>query len=471
MQLNQRRRSSQPRNGTLTQALRLATVGLFATAGFDAQAQMLQTQAPMKPAQTTTEDPVDDLGKVRVETGILFYQETGGRVQATEPVIAMTLNHRSGDVLSLKLTADTLTGATPNGAAPWNAPQTFTTPTKTSVSTTSTSASGNSTISTVNGIAVRNYSAVAHALPLDYGFNDERYAFDVNYSQLVRPDIRLNYGGSYSTEHDYVSKSLSFGVSKDFNDKNTTVSLSVNGEFDDSQPYFGTPTPFTVMNGEQKGGNRTKTVVDVVLGVTQVVNRYWLMQLNYNFSNNDGYQTDPYRILSVVDPTSGAPQQYLYENRPNTRQRQSLYFGNKLALGPTVTDLSGRYYHDSWGITSYTAELAERVPIVSWLYIEPFARYYHQTKANFFVNYLVGGAALPAFATSDSRLGQFDATTFGLNAGFKVSKTGQITLRGTYYSQTGNGHPADAIGALKNENLFSGIKAYSAFVGYSFAFQ
>ncbi len=455
----------------LTQALGLLTATLFATGSVNASAQTSGSASSTRGGADISSDTSTDLGKIRVDTAILFYQEEGGRVQATEPVLSMTLNHRDGDVLGIKLTADTLTGATPNGAAPWSSPQTFVTPTKVSVSTTSTGASGNSIITTVDGIAVRNYSAAAHALPLDYGFNDQRYALDLNYSTLLRLDIRLSGGVGYSSEHDYTSTSVNAGITKDLNDKNTTLSLSVNAEFDTSEPYFGTPVPFSVMSGTAKGGNTDKSVVDAVIGITQVMNRYWLAQLNYNVSTNNGYQTDPYRILSLVDPVTGAPLQYVYENRPKSRLRQSVYFGNKIALGPTITDISGRYYHDSWGINSYTAELSERVTLDTWVYVEPFARYYHQTAATFFRNYLVWGDATPQYASSDSRVGQFDSTTFGLKVGFRVGTSGELYLRGSVYNQTGNGHPTDAIGQLKNENLFSGVKAYAGLLGYTFVFK
>jgi hypothetical protein len=83
-------------------------------------------------------------------------------------------------------------------------------------------------------------------------------------------------------------------------------------------------------------------VYNLVTGVTQVVNRYWLTQLNYSIGSTDGYQTDPYRIISAVDPVTGGPVEYRYESRPKSRLRQSVFWGNKIALGPTVLDLSAR---------------------------------------------------------------------------------------------------------------------------------
>ncbi len=464
--------------GNLTRTLGLLTASLFAATGLHAQdispAASHSAYGPSPDKASATPDTASDLGLTRIDTAILFYQEAGGRVKATEPVTSVTLNGTDGEVLSVKLTADALTGATPNGAAPWKDTQTFITPSKVQgVQTTTTSASGHSQTVTIPGtdIAASQYTAAPHTLPLDYGFRDTRYAVDVGYTTPIDPVTRLSLGGSFSSEQDYKSASVSFGAARDLFDKNTTVSAGLNFEYDKSDPYFGTPQPLSVMSGLTKGGSQSKGVFNAVLGVTQVMNRNWLAQVNYSLGSANGYQTDPYRILSVVNGQTGAPVRYLYEARPKSRIRQSLYVGNKIALGPTVTDISARLYHDSWGINSVTAEIAERVPITSWLYVEPHARYYSQSKATFFRDFLVDGQPLPDFASSDSRLGKFTATTVGLKLGIKLTTNGELYMRADSYSQTGNGHPATAIGDLQSENLFTGIKATSVMVGYTFAFE
>lgn len=457
-----------PSKGALRAALGVMTAALFLATGASAQDA---PQGASKPADIN-DDTSTDVSMTRIDSAVLFYQESGGRIQATEPVVSVTMNDDSGDTINVKLTADTLTGATPNGAAPWTGTQTFITPTKTSgVQTTTTSASGNKVLVTIPGTNVKaaQYTADPNTLPVDNGFRDQRYAVDLDYGVAIDAVSRFTIGGSLSTEHDYSSVSGRFGMSRDLNDKNTTVSATLSLEMDTSKPFFGTPTPMTEMSGVAKTGTRNKTVVDAVFGLSQVVNRYWLAQIDYNIDSVSGYQTDPYRIISLVNGTTGAPVKYLYESRPNSRLRQSVYFGNKIALGPTVADASLRVYHDSWGINSVTADLAERVPLTRWMYVEPHLRYYSQTKANFFHDYLVSGQALPASASSDSRLGKFQATTIGLKVGVRAGP-GEVYARAESYSQTGVSHPAGAPGALAQENLFTGVKATSVVVGYSVGF-
>ena len=456
--------------GRITAALGLMTAGLFAGM---AHAQSVGPD-PAPTCQNINDDTSTDVGKTRIDSAILFYQEAGGRVQATEPVVGVTFNDEDGDSLNVKLTADTLTGATPNGAAPWKDVQTFIAPTKTQgTSATVTGASGHSTVVTIPGTDVKasQYTAPANTLPLDYGFQDKRYAVDLSYTEQLSDSLRFTRGVSVSTERDFHSASLNLGFTKDLNSKNTTVGLAGNFEFDQSKPAFGIPEPLTEMSGTKKGSPDGKVVFDMVGSVSQVMTRNWLMQVNLSLGDNVGYQTDPYRVISVVNATTGAPVKYLYESRPRTRIRQSLYVGNKIAFLGTVTDLSGRVYHDSWGLNATSAELSERIPITSWLYIEPNVRYYHQTAAKFFRDYLVDGEALPANASSDSRIGTFNATTTGLKVGMRVLDGGELYLRAENYQQSGAAHPAAAIGELKNQNLFTGIKATSVIVGYSIAFE
>jgi hypothetical protein len=422
--------------------------------------------------------PNDDFGPgvaySQLDAALLVYSEKSGRITALEPTLNLAVHGPKDQLLTLELTADAVSGATPNGAVAADILQTFVTPVKTAGSSYSvTSASGGSTIVHVPGQPdIRQYTVAAGLLPMDKGFKDHRGAINLAYSQPWGWLSQFGGGLGYSQETDYRSITGNVHAAKTFNSNNTTFSLSLDTEYDTSSPYGGLPLPFTVMNGTWKSSSsKSKTQLGLVVGVTQVMTRNWLMQLNYAYDNQSGYQNDPYRILSVVDPSSGEPSQYLYENRPNKRVSQSVFWDNKLAFGPAITDLSLRYFKDSWGISSKTAELSERVDLTSRFYVEPSVRWYQQTAANFFHYYLIGGQPLPDYASSDIRLGKFTSITYGAKIGFALSGRTEIYLRGGYYDQTGNGHPADAVGQLKGQDLFSGTKAMFAFVGYTWDFH
>lgn len=414
-----------------------------------------------------------------LDSALLVYQEAGGRVMAIEPTLSLSSFGSAGQELNLEFVVDAVSGATPNGAVPSNQPQNFITPLKAQgTSVTVTSASGGSTVIHLPpnpgqiAAAARQYTVAPNTLPVDKGFFDHRGAFNFGWSQALGPITQVGFGGGYSLERDYRAITGNVQVAQNFNANNTTLSLAVNTELDSSFPYGGVPTPFATMDGHWKPvSSRDKTQIGFVVGLTEVITRRWLMQLNYSYDSQSGYQNDPYRILSVVDPVSGVPTSDLYESRPGNRQSQSLFWDNKFDFDPLITDLSLRYFKDSWGITSKTAELSERVNLTRWLYVEPSARWYQQSAANFYHAYLVGGQPLPDFATSDTRLGEFTATTYGVKIGLKLTGRTEIDLHGGYYQQMGNGHPADAIGQLKQQDLFAGTSAAFVYVAYTWDFH
>lgn len=416
-----------------------------------------------------------------IDSALLIYQEAGGRVQAIEPSASLTVHGPVGQQLSLSAVADSVSGATPNGAVPSDRTQTFVTPLRAVGSTaTVTSASGGSTViqlpPTPGQIATaalgRQYTVAPNTLPVDKGFHDHRAEVSAGWSQPLGPISEAGATLGYSQEEDYRSITVAGRLAQNFNGDNTTVSLDVNGEFDSSFPFGGIPTPLSVMNAQFKPqSSRDKTQVGFVLGLTQVMSRNWLTSLNYAFDSQKGYETDPYRVISLVDPGSGEPISSLYESRPGSRQTQSVFWDNKVMWGPTLTEVSLRYFHDDWGISSETAEFSERINLGKAWYVEPNGRLYHQTAANFYAPYLVSGTPLPLYASSDSRLSRFDAVTYGLTLGVHISGRTELYLRGDYYAQMGQHHPADAIGQLRNQNLFQGANATIIQAGLQWKFH
>ncbi|HLJ39446.1 MAG TPA: DUF3570 domain-containing protein, partial [Steroidobacteraceae bacterium] len=180
---------------------------------------------------------------------------------------------------------------------------------------------------------------------------------------------------------------------------------------------------------------------------------------NYTLDRSQGYLTDPYRILSVLDAL-GNLTGYRYENRPDTRTRQSLYWVNKLALGPTVLDLSYRRGTDSWGIHSDTVDAHLRVDLGRGMYLEPHARWYRQGAADFYDLYLSAAGAAPAFMSADPRLAGFDASTLGLKFAVSWGRSGELNVRYEQYQQrpSAQSSPLPALAGLDlNPNLKANI--------------
>ena len=285
----------------------------------------------------------------QLDSALLYYKENAGRVQTVEPVVSLKKDFGDQRILGGTFTVDSLSGATPNGAIPSRKPQTFASPSSTS-------------LVPQPGKKTRLYTIAPGALPQDPNFSEFRAAGDADWAQPLGLNDAIALGGHVSSEHDFNSFAAHGNFSHDFNDKNTTVSVGVSEEYDQIHPHGGTPVPDSDYALYQHENNQSKTVTGALVGLTQVLARNWLAQLNYTFDYSKGYLTDPYRIVSVLDST-GAVTGYRYENRPDERTRQSLYWLNKIALGPTVLDVSYRHGKDSWGISSDTAELKLRIAI------------------------------------------------------------------------------------------------------------
>ncbi len=456
--------------GRIAAALSLATAGLLAATGAQAQSSANGKPAGQDTGTVNAYDlPASEPGTMTADSAILFYKEGDGRVQAIEPMLAMTVNGRDGSSYSARFTYDTLTGATPNGAAPWTSNQTFVTPVR-QRSESHTGASGGTVVTLPgSGLQVLNYDAAARKLPVDAGFRDQRYALDLGMTKPLTDATKLSLGINGSTETDYQSISGRAGIAQELGGNNTTLSFGVNFEHDISKPHYGTPPPLTQMNGNLKGPSRSKNVLGLIAGVTQVVAPGVVVQANYTFGSLNGYQTDPYKIVSVVDSATGAPQRYLYESRPDKRTRHAAYLGTKVAVGSFVTELSGRYYTDSWGIKAVTAQVSEHVPVGERAYIEPMVRYYHQTAANFFTYYLNGSRPLPQYASADSRLDKFNAITGGISGGYKLTDKLELYGLAEYYKQAEAGTPARLPGNSQL-NLFAGTNAISLMTGIKLTF-
>jgi hypothetical protein len=210
--------------------------------------------------------------------------------------------------------------------------------------------------------------------------------------------------------------------------------------------------------------------------VTQVINRNTIVQLNFSLSRADGYLTDPYKLLSLVDPSTGALlpgppgsglHRYIYESRPDSRDKDSVFLLMKRSFGDDVLDASYRFMTDDWGIDSQTIEFRYKWAFGRDKYLQPHLRFYSQNAADFYRTVLFDGQPLPTYATADYRLGDFDAITFGVELG-KDTRQGEISTRLEYYRQRGNPDPSSRVGLLTSQDLYPDLNAVIAQFSYKF---
>jgi len=363
------------------------------------------------------------------DVAVLIYNETD-RVSAFEPAVSVKKTYDDDSVLGFKLVYDALTGASHNGAAESDAVQTFTRP------------SGKG-----------SYTTAAGDVPLDDTFRDSRGSLSVNYEQPINRMDKMIYGGNVSAEHDFTSVSGSATYLRDINQRNTTLSAGFSFEYNQITPEGGIPVALSEMqsnsNTQVRGEDSdTRTMAELLFGVTQVIDRYTLMQFNYGFSQSSGYHTDPYKIVSVLDSNgdliaaNGLNGTYIYESRPDSRTKHSLYAKVKRYMGGDVADISYRYMWDDWDVASHTIDSHYRFNMDGGWYIEPHVRYYQQQEAEFYRYSISNTETIPQYISADYRLGDMTATTFGAKIGFMVNGHAN-SVRLEMYQQSGDNSPSD----------------------------
>ncbi len=386
-------------------------------------------------------------GEWDVDSAILFYAEDNDRIEVVEPVISAKKDLGDEESVSFKLVIDSLTGASATGAVPSTMVQTFTTP------------SGNDT-----------YTTAPNETPLDDTFLDTRVAYSMNWEKPIDRNNRRNLGFNVSKEYDFTSISGNAMWQHDTNQKNTTYSYGINIELDDIDPVGNVPEPLTDMLAQDKGaGSDTRNILDLLFGVTQVIDKSSLFQINLSLSEADGYMTDPYKLVSIVDSTTGEPTSQLFESRPDSRSRQSLYGKYKKTLAnKDIFTASYRYMTDDWGVDSNTFDFTYRFKLNGGYFIQPHLRWYDQSEADFYRYFLLDSEAVPTDASADYRLGEMEATTVGVKFGREIDDQHSWSVRLEQYVQTGDESPSEAFGQLAQQDLYPDVEASIVQFNYSF---
>lgn len=278
---------------------------------------------------------------------------------------------------------------------------------------------------------------------------------------------------SYSEERDYISRGLSLTHTIDFNQKNTTLVLGAGHNFDD------------VGGGVMKGFEKKETT-DLLIGVNQLLGPKTILSVNVSAGYASGYLNDPYRITTFYladspDPIFSDPGAInpVAESRPQHRFKQTAYVSLTQDVSPLHASVEGSYrlYHDDWGVWANTLSLTWFQKLGKHLIVSPNFRYYWQGEADFyspgfqgvsFSQYANGTQAAfedgvfigfkddpffpepgtpgvqfinvparPSYYSSDYRLSEFQAFTYGIGAQVRIAEHFTIDLAYKRYEMHG----------------------------------
>lgn len=363
-----------------------------------------------------------------IDSSALYYSEADDRVSVTKLVASVGGDVTDRDRVTIQAVLDTMSGSTPSGAV------------KTSGgSNTVTGPSGGGG----TGVSDPNASALAK-------FDDTRLANSLTWSHKHDNNWTMDYNGAVSIENDYRSFSAAATANKETASKDYRFTLGIAGTYD--QIYRvgvgGTPVPLTQIADNLYAGEGEKNSTDLILGVTHVINRRTVGQVNLAYGIANGYLTDPYKVFSVVDRATDQPidDSSYYEKRPGSRNRTSITFKLNHQTYPANNIIHGsyRYYTDDWDVDSHTLDFNYRFTLANTNYIEPRIRLYQQTKANFYQNefYVDNAAGLdpttlfPEYISADYRLDDMKSVTAGVRYGREIGNDGHIRARLEYMHQS-----------------------------------
>lgn len=254
---------------------------------------------------------------------------------------------------------------------------------------------------------------------------------------------------AYSKESDYESTGIAGTYTKEFNQKNTTLSLGLGHDFDR-------------VGGANLTRFQRKDKTAAIVGLTQILDPQTILSGFVTVSYLDGYLADPYKAVNFYfeypDPVFTPDFNTLSpvaEKRPGNRFDQTA----TVSLSRFVAKLDGglvseyRFYHNDYGIFSHTVTLTWLQKLGANVVVSPMFRFYNQSAASFYDTVFSGDQAypdggdigadigIPPFGvnvsppwpgaySSDYRLSRMNTFTYGIGATWKIKD--RVSLDAAY---------------------------------------
>lgn len=242
---------------------------------------------------------------------------------------------------------------------------------------------------------------------------ERREAWSATYSHQF-PGVSLAVGTGNSRESDYVSDGWSLNTLTEFNQKNTTLLLG----------FAGTQDEVRVFHRKEWEDKRS---LDLIAGVTQLLDPRGSITLNLTWGRATGYLADPYKLVqknTEIIPGVFLPLTFP-ENRPAEREKWIGFaaYNRSFPEAKGALELTGRLYHDSYDTNAFTLEVAWFQNLGEKWIMRPLVRFHDQGEASFYRYSFEGspitplpGAPRPAgpFYSSDYRLSALQTFTYGM---------------------------------------------------------
>jgi len=244
-------------------------------------------------------------------------------------------------------------------------------------------------------------------------------------------------GVSASTEFDYKSFGGNIHFSKKTNNRN--------GEFTAKFQAYLDKVSLILPVELRPGGERehehyptsSRNTFSGSVSYSQIINERLQVMFLADVVQQQGYLSLPFHRVYFAD---GSVHQ---EALPDSRFKLPLGFRANYFLGDRfIVKTYYRFYTDSWGIKSHTADIEVPVKLTPFLSVSPFYRFYSQTAMKYFAPYQQHTAS-NQYYTSNYDYAKFNSSFFG--AGLRLAPPGgvfgaahfqSIELRYGHYAKT-----------------------------------
>lgn len=382
------------------------------------------------------------------------------------PTIVLSIPLNADDVLTIDAGISAYSSASSSNLDPFDRTKQVATTNNTVISGASSNSTNTST-SYVDVVAPTPWAASSGASSGDvWGSVNADYSHSSdNRNTVINADV------SFATEFDYSSIGFGGGLTKLFNDKNTTFGVNAKVYMDSWKPRYPTELDTYFVDANQnlnnsffanvdiydEGGNvtdknssftwkptrspiikdKSRNSYSISFSFSQILNRNAQFSIFFDLVQQTGWLSNPMQRVyflevpnfyignrtSIPNYTSPKNQDVFQladdiERLPDTRfkipvgMRLNYYLSEVFSLRTYY-----RYYADDWGIKSHTVEIEVPIKISSKFTLYPSYRYYNQTEADYFAPY-EKVLSISEFYTSDYDLSKFNANQYGFGVSY-----------------------------------------------------
>ncbi len=335
---------------------------------------------------------------------VLQYNEHDGRASITAPSVELNYDLGADYTINGKYTLDSISGASPifydatSGASAYSRGQT----TKEDV----------------------RYAGVEYD-------ETKRMQGTVRGTKRFENRDEITLGASFSNEYDYRSTELSAEVLHWMDEgKNQAFSIGVAFQRNVILVDCEENSICDATSGASKKLRADAFFAEA--GIAQNIDSTSTLKGSLFFNNEDGYLSNPF--MNVLRHYNTNPT-ITNETRPHNRRGYGGVLEYTKAIGEkTAWHSSYRYYHDDWEINSHTLNNDLYYELNTDTTLGTGLRYYTQDAAYFFSKSF-DHFTDEDYASSDERLGDFNAINLSLSVDYKVKKHISVNFSANYYKQ------------------------------------